>query len=69
MDNGMRYSPDWIVHQVNGRILCVEVKNTGYKHAAYGRARLAFKQTSLDWPQFDWRWSEKTKDGWDEKRF
>jgi hypothetical protein len=61
---GARYTPDWVVHKPDGRILIVEVKNAAYKHASYGRAVIAFKQARIEYPEMDFRWVEKTKDGW-----
>lgn len=64
LDNGHRYTPDFAVNLLNGQILLVEVKNAAYKHASYGRSRMAFDQCRIDWPQFRYRWAEKTSQGW-----
>lgn len=62
--NSHRYTPDYIIEQNNGNLLCVEVKNANYKHASYGRSKMAFAQCKIDFPMFDYRWAEKTKEGW-----
>ena len=65
LDNGMKYTPDWVVREtLTGQIILVEVKNAAYKHASYGRSKMAFAQCQIDWPMFGYRWAEKTKDGW-----
>jgi hypothetical protein len=63
LKSGHKYTPDWVVKLANGDILCVEVKNSAYKHASYGRSRLAFDCARTEWP-FLFRWVEKTKEGW-----
>lgn len=66
MENGHRYTPDWIVSTPDG-ILCVEVKakgKNGFRLPSYGRAKLAFDQAKLEWPQFRWRWAEKFNGSW-----
>lgn len=65
-ENGHRYTPDWIVATTDG-ILCVEVKargKNGYRLPSYGRAKLAFDQAKIEWPQFRWRWAEKHCGSW-----
>ena len=64
LKNGARYTPDWVVMGIFPKPLLVETKNSAYKHASYGRSRIAFSQCRLDWPMFDYRWAEKTKVGW-----
>jgi hypothetical protein len=71
MQNGHKYTPDWVVKCPNGEIHCVEVKargNSGFRHASYGRARLAFDQARIDWP-FRFRWVEKHKGVWNVKEY
>lgn len=70
MENGHRYTPDWVVNNGDGQVLCVEVKargKNGFRHASYQRARLAFDQAKIDYPQFRWRWAEKSQGTWDVK--
>jgi len=69
LDTGYRYGPDWVVCLPGGSLLLVEVKNAAYKHASYGRAKVAFAQAILDWPQFKFRWSEKDGSSWEVKNF
>jgi hypothetical protein len=64
-----RYSPDWIVFLPGGGILCVEVKNAGYQHASYGRARLAFAACRVAWPMFNFRWAVKDAGSWSEENY
>ena len=64
--SGHKYTPDWVIRLPEGKILCIEVKNAAYKHASYGRARLAFDCAKTEWP-FKFRWVVKTKEGWIEK--
>lgn len=66
LDNGARYTPDIVVHAPDG-LLLVEVKNSAYRHASYGRSRMAFNQCRIDFPQFKYRWAEKDKNTWDVK--
>lgn len=66
LDNGARYTPDVAVHTPEG-LLLVEVKNAAYKHASYGRSKMAFNQCRLDYPQFQYRWAEKDKNTWNVK--
>jgi hypothetical protein len=64
-----RYSPDWVVLLPGGGVLCIEVKNAGYQHASYGRAKLAFAAARVAWPMFSFRWAEKESGSWDVKDF
>lgn len=64
-----RYSPDWIVFLPGGGILCVEVKNAGFQHASYGRARLAFAACRVAWPMFSFRWAVKDGGSWSEESY
>ncbi len=68
--NSHRYTPDWIVNSGDGQVVCVEVKargKNGFRFASYGRARLAFDQAKLDWPNYQWRWAEKHNGIWEVK--
>lgn len=67
LDNGHRYSPDWVVKLKDGTLLCVEVKSrgsNGFRQPSYHAARLNFDQCRIDWPMFHWRWAEKYKGQW-----
>jgi hypothetical protein len=64
LKNGARYTPDFVVMGIYGHPLLVEVKNSAYKHASYGRSHMAFNQAKLDYPIFQYRWVEKTQEGW-----
>jgi hypothetical protein len=59
-----RYSPDWSVFLPDGGILCVEVKNAGFKHASYGRSKLAFASARVQWPMFSFRWASLDSGTW-----
>ena len=63
MENGHRYTPDWIVVTKTGTVEAHEVKG-GYRLHSYGRARLAFDQAAIEFPWLTWIWANKTKDGW-----
>jgi hypothetical protein len=63
MANSHRYRPDWTYFEPSGRLVCVEVKGS-YKLGSYQRARLAFDQAAVEWPDIRWLWAEKTYDGW-----
>jgi len=63
MANSHRYRPDWTYFEPSGRLVCVEVKGS-YKLGSYQRARLAFDQAAVEWPEIRWLWAEKTYDGW-----
>ena len=59
------YTPDWLVSlPENDTMICVEVKNGAYKHASYGRSRLAFRQAALEFPQFQFIWLELQNNEW-----
>jgi len=59
-ENNHRYSPDW-VYTLAGKLHCVEVKGS-YKLGSYQRARLAFDQARVEFPEFTWIWAERQKD-------
>lgn len=59
--NGHRYTPDW-VYVDGGRLVCVEVKGS-YRLGSYQRARLAFDQAVVEWPDVRWIWAERCEDG------
>ena len=56
--NGHRYTPDFVVRIGHGDLAMIEVKGS-YRLHSYQRARLAFDQAKLDWPEFFFRWVEK----------
>jgi len=67
LDNGHVYTPDWVVKQLTGQILCVEVKargKNGFRHPSYQRAKLAYDQARLDFSMFQFRWAEKQAGVW-----
>jgi len=68
LENGHRYTPDFVVFLPN-TLLLIEVKNGAYKHASYGRSKMAFAQAQIDFPLFRFRWSEKQGGEWSEKNF
>ena len=57
MDNGHRYTPDWVVVR-NGRIECHEVKGS-YRLHSHQRARLAFDQARVEYSFFVFVWAEQ----------
>ena len=59
--NGHRYTPDW-VYVEGGRLVCVEVKGS-YRFGSHQRARLAFDQAAVEWPDVRWIWAERCADG------
>lgn len=68
LDNGHRYTPDWIVFHPDGKILCVEVKakgKNGFRHPSYQRARCMFDQCRVELPMFAWRWADRCGANWD----
>jgi hypothetical protein len=72
MLNGHKYTPDWVVwNKRSGPVLCAEVKargKNGFRFASYGRAKLAFDQVRIEWPNMAWRWAEKSKGMWNIER-
>ncbi len=63
MDNGHRYTPDWVVF-VGGRpFACHECKG-GHALHSQQRARLAFDQVRVEFPGLVWVWAVKTPAGW-----
>jgi len=59
--NGHRYTPDW-VYVEGGRLVCVEVKGAR-RLGSYQRARMAFDQAVVEWPDVRWIWAERCEDG------
>lgn len=64
MENGHRYTPDWLVVTTVGRIECHEVKG-GYRLQSHQRARLAFDQARVEFPWVAWIWATRSKHGWE----
>ena len=62
MANGHRYTPDWVVVTVGGRIECHEVKGGHAMHSEQ-RARLAFDQARVEFPWIVWVWARKVEGG------
>lgn len=65
-DNGHSYTPDWVV-QTGKEIICYEVKargKNGFRLPSYQRAKLAFDQAKVEYPQFVWIWAEKYQGEW-----
>lgn len=61
LQNGHRYTPDW-VYWHDSRLHCVEVKGS-YRLQSYQRARLAFDQAVIEFPEIRWIWAEKRQNG------
>jgi len=61
LTNGHRYTPDW-VYVDGGRLVCVEVKGAR-RLGSYQRARLAFDQAAIEWPDARWIWAERSENG------
>ena len=57
MDNGHRYTPDFIVVTKTGTIECHEVKGRYALHSQQ-RARLAFDQARIEFPWAKWIWAK-----------
>jgi hypothetical protein len=62
MANGHRYTVDWC-YRLNGRIVFAEVKGA-HRYHSHQRARLAFDQCRVDWPEFVWVWATWTGEEW-----
>jgi hypothetical protein len=70
--SGHRYTPDW--YQPNTRTV-VECKPAAvrtkagklWRHASYQRARLAFDEARVQFPEFDFIWAEWDGERWAEK--
>ena len=65
--NGHKYTPDWVVNVGDGQVICVEVKargKNGYRLPSYQRARIMFDQCRVEWPNYCWRWAEKSGGTW-----
>jgi hypothetical protein len=72
LKNGHRYTPDLVVMDGKSvavsRVTLVEVKGP-YKLQSYQRARLAFDQSRVEYPCFDFVWAQKRRDGsWEEAK-
>lgn len=63
MANGHRYTPDWVVFTVAGKIECHEVKG-GYALGSEQRARLAFDQAKVEFPWIIWVWAKRVSGRW-----
>ena len=66
--NGHVYTPDFVCWS-NGNLqkTVIEVKGT-YKLPSYQRAKMAYDQAKIEWPEFWWMWVELNKEtgAWDE---
>ncbi len=67
MANGHRYTPDWVVVR-GGRVECHEVKGS-YRLHSHQRARLAFDQARIEFPQFVFVWAVYAKREWKREIF
>jgi len=63
MGNGHKYTADFALFLKNGRVELVEVKGA-YRLGSYQRARLAFDQSRVEFPEFLWTWAEQDGRGW-----
>lgn len=71
MANGHKYTPDYLVSG-QGWMLLVEVKQrgkNGFRQNSYQRAKVAFDQCRVEFPNFTYRWSEKHNGVWNEHKF
>ena len=66
LQNGHFYTPDFVCRKGLGVKTVIEVKGT-YKLQSYQRARMAYDQAKLEWPEFSWMWYELNKEtgAWD----
>ena len=62
LENGHRYTPDFVTFGLDGRFECHEVKGS-YRLGSYQRARLAFDQARVEYPAWRWVWAERQRDG------
>lgn len=62
--SGHAYKADWVVILLTGEVILVEAKNGAYRHASYGRSKLAFDTAKVEFPCFKFQWREKFSDGW-----
>ena len=62
MANGHRYTPDWVCRTASGAFICIEVKGL-FRFGSHQRARLAFDQARIEWPNVEWRWAVRCKGG------
>ena len=68
MGNNHKYTPDYLVQPVNGKMLLVEVKQrgkNGFRQYSYQRAKLAFNQCKVEYNLFKYRWMEKHNGEWE----
>jgi len=64
MINGRRYTPDFVTMD-NGRLTVHEVKGS-YRLPSYSRARLAFDQCKVEFPNIAFVWAEWNGKTWEE---
>ena len=64
MENGHRYTPDWVVFTDGRPSQCHECKG-GYALGSQQRARLAFDQVRVEFPGLVWVWAVKVKGQWE----
>ncbi len=72
MANNHKYTPDFCVYPVDGKILLVEVKargKDGFRQPSYQRAKLAFDQCRVEYSLFMYRWAEKCRGEWTVKDY
>ena len=62
LENGHRYTPDWITVDDDGQITCHEVKGP-HRHGSHGRSRMAWDQSRVEWPTIHWVWAVRGSDG------
>ena len=64
LEQGAAYTPDFVVFLPDNTMICYEIKNAAYRHASYGRSRLAFRQAALEFSAFTFCWLELQKNEW-----
>lgn len=63
LPGGSRYTPDFTVFRVNAGILMVETKGM-YRLGSAGRSHMAFNEAMAAFPEYAFRFAQKTPSGW-----
>lgn len=71
LQNGHKYTPDYVVKNKTGIKLIVEVKargkgKNGFRQPSYQRSKVMFDQTRVEYPFWEYRFAEKHNGVWNE---
>lgn len=64
LENGCRYTPDWVVFENGKPIECHECKGS-YRFASHGRSRMAFLQAQIEFHGIKFFWAVWRNKAWE----